>query len=345
MQALILAGGKGTRLRPLTLTTPKPILPVCNRPFLTYQIELLKQAGIKDIILSLNYQPSKIRTILKNGEDLGVNLKYVVEPVPLGTAGAFKYAEKFVHATTVVLNGDSFIEFNLKTAIKEHNARKAISTIVLTEVKDTTSYGLVETFSDGRVKNFLEKTSKYSSSNTINAGVYILEKVIFNFIPVNTFFMFEKNVFPALLMNKSHNFFSHKPISSYWIDIGSPQNYLKANMDFLKKYRKLSRDRLEINPQKNLFKNSIIGENTQIKDGAQLKNAVIGNNCHIGEGVKITDSVVLPNTSIFNGSEMNSSVIGMHCKIGKNCFLQNVILSENSIINNYTSIQVPEAAR
>lgn len=345
MQAVILAGGKGTRLRPLTLTTPKPILPVCNRPFLTYQIELLKRAGIEDIILSLNYQPSKIRNILKNGEDLGVNLKYVVEPEPMGTAGAFKYAEKFIYGTTVVLNGDSYIDFNLKSAIKEHISRDAVSTIVLTEVADTTSYGLVETFPDGKIKSFLEKSSiKYSSSNTINAGVYILDNAILNLIPENKYFMFEKNVFPMLLQEENLNFYSHMPKTSYWIDIGSPQNYLKANMDFLIKQIKPHHKKEHNKREHRNYEQSIIGENTQIKDGVQLKNAVIGNNCFIGEGVRITNTVILPYSSILSNSELNSSVIGENCTIGQFCLLKNTILSEKSIVNNYTSFSGDEVS-
>src|SRR6476646_10176435 len=147
MQALILAGGKGTRLRPLTVYTPKPIVPICNRPFLLYQIDTLRRAGITDITLSLSYQPNKIEHLLGDGSDYGVKLKYTVEPQPMGTAGAYKFAEDLIREPTVVF----------KAVIREHNERKATATVVLTPVENPQSYGLVETEKDGSIRRFLEK--------------------------------------------------------------------------------------------------------------------------------------------------------------------------------------------
>ena len=139
MQALILAGGKGTRLRPLTVYTPKPIVPICNRPFLLYQIDTLRRAGITDITLSLWYQPNKIEQLLGDGSEYGVKLKFTVEPQPMGTAGAYKYAEDLIREPTVVFNGDILTDLDLKTVIREHNARKATATIVLTPVENPTA--------------------------------------------------------------------------------------------------------------------------------------------------------------------------------------------------------------
>src|SRR3954452_21589822 len=139
MQALILAGGKGTRLRPLTVFTPKPVVPICNRAFLLYQIEMLKRAGISDITLSLSYQPHKIEQQLGDGSDFGVNLRYTVEPQPMGTAGAFKYAQDLIREPTVVLNGDILTDLDLKAVIREHNSRHAKATIVLTPVDNPTA--------------------------------------------------------------------------------------------------------------------------------------------------------------------------------------------------------------
>ena len=136
MQALILAGGKGTRLRPLTVYTPKPIVPICNRPFLLYQIDTLRRAGITDITLSLSYQPNKIEQLLGDGSDYGVKLKYTVEPQPMGTAGAYKFAEDLIREPTVVFNGDILTDLDLKAVIREHNERKATATIVLTPVEN-----------------------------------------------------------------------------------------------------------------------------------------------------------------------------------------------------------------
>ena len=187
MQALILAGGKGTRLRPLTVYTPKPIVPICNRPFLLYQIDTLRRAGITDITLSLSYQPNKIEQLLGDGSDYGVKLKYTVEPQPMGTAGAYKFAEDLIREPTVVFNGDILTDLDLKTVIREHNERKATATIVLTPVENPQSYGLVETEKDGAIRRFLEKPKPDEiTCNTINAGIYVLEPDTFDRIPKDT---------------------------------------------------------------------------------------------------------------------------------------------------------------
>ncbi|MBV9959159.1 MAG: nucleotidyltransferase family protein, partial [Acidobacteria bacterium] len=157
MQALILAGGKGTRLRPLTVYTPKPVVPICNRPFLLYQIDTLRRAGITDITLSLSYQPHKIEQQLGDGSEFGVHLRYTTEPQPMGTAGAYKYAEDLIREPTVVFNGDILTDLDLKAVIREHDERGATATIVLTPVENPSAYGLVETEPDGRVRRFLEK--------------------------------------------------------------------------------------------------------------------------------------------------------------------------------------------
>src|SRR2546423_13880026 len=175
MQALILAGGKGTRLRPLTVYTPKPVVPICNRPFLLYQLDTLRRAGVTDITLSLSYQPEKIEHQLGDGSNFGVKLKYTVEPQPMGTAGAYKFAEDLIREPTVVFNGDILTDLDLKTVIREHTERRATATIVLTPVENPSAYGLVETKPDGHVARFLEKPkAEEITSNTINAGTYIL---------------------------------------------------------------------------------------------------------------------------------------------------------------------------
>src|SRR4030095_13728063 len=173
MQSLILAGGKGTRLRPLTIHTPKPVVPIANRPFLLYQVDLLKRAGISDITLSLSYQPGKIEEILADGSEFGVHIHYAVEATPLGTAGAYKNAEEHLTQTTVVFNGDVLTDMDLSTVIAFHLERG----------DNPSAYGLVETESDGRVRRFLEKPkAEEITCNTINAGVYILEPEVLGFM-------------------------------------------------------------------------------------------------------------------------------------------------------------------
>jgi len=200
MQALILAGGKGTRLRPLTVYTPKPIVPICNRPFLLYQIDTLRRAGITDITLSLSYQPNKIEQLLGDGSDFGVKLRYTVEPQPMGTAGAYKFAEELIREPTVVFNGDILTDLDLKAVIREHHERKALATIVLAPVENPRAYGLVETEKDGRIRRFLEKPKDDEITvNTINAGTYVLEPKVLDYIPAGENHSFEYGLFPNLL--------------------------------------------------------------------------------------------------------------------------------------------------
>ena len=172
MQALILAGGQGTRLRPLTVHTPKPIVPICNRSFLLYQIDTLREAGITDITLSLSYQPHKIEQLIGDGSAHGVKIKYTVEPQPMGTAGAYKFAEGLIREPTVVFNGDILTDLDLEQVIREHNERGATATLVLAPVENPSAYGLVETEPDGRVRS--GRLVRRSGSVWLDAGTVSL---------------------------------------------------------------------------------------------------------------------------------------------------------------------------
>ena len=185
MKAILLAGGKGTRLRPLTIHTPKPIVPIFERPFLHYQLDLLKQVPeIDEVVLSLNYQPRRIEEIFGDGSNIGMGIKYVVEPAPLGTAGAIRYAGESLRESVVVFNGDVLTQVDLASVIRLHRERKARATIVLTPVDNPSAYGLVETDDEGNVRRFLEKPKPDEiTCDTINAGIYVLEPDTFDRIP------------------------------------------------------------------------------------------------------------------------------------------------------------------
>src|SRR6266487_1013977 len=303
MQALILAVGKGTRLRPLTVYTPKPIVPICNRPFLLYQIDTLRRAGITDITLSLSYQPNKIEHLLGDGSDNGVKLKYTVEPQPMGTAGAYKFAEDLIREPTVVFNGDILTDLDLKTVIREHNERKAKATVVLTPVKNPSAYGLVETGPDGRIQRFLEKPKADEiTCNTINAGTYILEPSVLDFIPAGENYSFEYGLFPDLL-KRNENFYAHVSPRTYWIDIGTPERYLQAHQDLLSNrvgriHIKERRGDFDSATAAELDELSMIGNECQIKPGAQIINSVLGEGCFVEERARVENSVVWPHTRI-----------------------------------------------
>ena len=225
MKAILLAGGKGTRLRPLTVHTPKPIVPILNRPFLYYQIDLLKQIPeIDEVILSLNYQPRRIEEIFGEGEGLGIRVRYVVEPMPLGTGGAIRYAGDSLTESVVVFNGDVLTQVDLAAVLRLHRERKAKATIVLTPVDNPRAYGLVETDADGNIRRFLEKPNPDEiTCDTINAGIYVLEPDTFDRIPKDTPWSIERSFFPSLVERKET--FVAYVYRGYWIDIGTPEKY------------------------------------------------------------------------------------------------------------------------
>ncbi len=342
MQALILAGGKGTRLRPLTVYTPKPIVPICNRPFLLYQIDTLRRAGITDITLSLSYQPNKIEHLLGDGSDYGVKLKYTVEPQPMGTAGAYKFAEDVIREPTVVFNGDILTDLDLKAVIREHNRRKAAATIVLQPVENPGAYGLVETETDGRIHRFLEKPKEDEiTCNTINAGTYILEPRVLDFIPAGENYSFEYGLFPDLLERKE-TFYAHVPPRTYWIDIGTPERYLQAHQDLLAnrvgrihiKERRGSFDSATVAEIDEL---SIIGDDCQIKPGARIINSVLGQGCFVEERAQVENSVIWPHTRIGTAAKVSNAIVGRGCHVGRSAVVgPRSVLGDKTSVTDYT---------
>ena len=340
MKALILAGGKGTRLRPLTVYTPKPIVPVVNRPFLLYQIEILRRAGIEDITLSLNYQPDKIEHVLGIGSEYGVNLSYVTEPQPMGTAGAYKYAAGGFKETTVVLNGDILTNLIIAKVIKQHRETNAEATICLTPVENPSAYGLVETDDEKRVLRFREKPKPEELSklttNTINAGIYVLEPSILEMIPEGENFSFEYNVFPEILAQKKE-FRAYVMNQSYWCDIGTPEKYLQAHKDFLagniKHFELEKSGEFEQATSTYVDKKSIIGEDTVIKPNARIINSVLGQGVHVEERALIENSVIWSHSRISNSAEIHDSILARSCYVGKN-----VIVGKGSVLGDKTSL-------
>ena len=325
MRALILAGGKGTRLRPLTVYTPKPIVPIVNRPFLLYQLDMLAKAGITDITLSLSYQPNKIEDLLDDGADHGVSLTYVTEPSPMGTAGAYRYAAGETRETTIVLNGDILTDVDLRTVVDRHVSSGAEATIVLARVADPSKYGLVETDADGRVLRFIEKPTAEEATelkvNTVNAGIYILEPSVLDMIDEGVNSSFEYSVFPSLLETRKR-FLSCTIEKGYWRDIGTPESYLAAHHDLLA--GRLSDvvperpDIAELSQTAQIDELSVIAGDCVIKPNARIVNSVLGPGVHVEEKVSITDSVVWAHTRIGTLSEISGSVIGRGSHVGRN---------------------------
>jgi mannose-1-phosphate guanylyltransferase len=343
MQSLILAGGKGTRLRPLTMHTPKPIMPIANRPFLLYQIELLKQAGIHDCILSLSYQPQRIEDKMGDGSHYGMHINYTVEAAPLGTAGAYRHAAALIKDTTLVFNGDVLTDIDLNDVIRFHKEKDAVATIVLAPVANPTAYGLVETAEDGRIQRFLEKPKPEEvTCNTINAGVYILEPRVLEYIPEGEPFMFEYGVFPKLLENREP-FYAYT-WNGYWRDIGTNASYLQANLDVLAGKVKIldlpEKARGEkFDASAEIDGLSVVDPSCTIKASAQIINSFISRNCYIGEKARIENSVVRGGTRIENGATIKDSIVGKGCHIGRSAVVTNgATLGDKSAITDYSQI-------
>lgn len=346
MQALILAGGKGTRLRPLTVYTPKPIVPVINRPFLLYQIDILRKAGITDITLSLSYQPDKIEQVLGDGAEYGVLLRYITEPSPMGTGGAYRFAADNIRETTVVFNGDILTDLDISSVVAFHREKNASATLTLAPVDDPSRYGLVEVDKENRVKRFLEKPSEEDLSrlkiNTINAGIYVLEPEVLDLIPKDTNRSFEYDVFPEIL-NRKLPFFGKVMSDEYWLDIGTPSSYLKAHHDFLNGnimgFEIEKTDLSDVATHAEIDKASIIGGGCTIKPGARIANSVIGAGVHIEEKAIIENSVIWSHTRVSTSAEIRNSVIGRSCHIGRNAILgEGTVLGDKTTLTDYSKV-------
>jgi NDP-sugar pyrophosphorylase family protein len=344
MKGLILAGGKGTRLRPLTLNTPKPIVPVANAPFLLYQIDLMLSAGIEEVILSLSYQPRKIEDLLKDGTDYGIGIRYAVEGTPLGTGGAFKNAEQYLDSTTVVFNGDILTGVDLAAVIRKHKEFGAVATLVLTPVENPSAYGLVETASDGAVRRFIEKPGPDEiTCNTINAGVYVLEPSVLRYIPKDEPYSFERGLFPTLLERKERvlSFILDK----YWIDIGTPKKYLEVHHDILagkfqsKRVPPSATDRSALPRDVTIDANSIIDADVTIRSGARIENSVIGRNCKIEEGAQIIDSVIWAGNTLDAESRVEGAILGKGCYVGRSVTLRpGAVLGDKTVATDFSQL-------
>jgi NDP-sugar pyrophosphorylase family protein len=351
MKAILLAGGKGTRLRPLTIHTPKPIVPIFNRPFLHYQLDLLKQVPeIDEVILSLNYQPRRIEEIFGDGSDIGLGIRYVVEPIPLGTAGAVRYAGESLRESVVVFNGDVLTQVDLASVIALHRQRRARATIVLTPVENPTAYGLVETDPEGNIRRFLEKPSADEiTCDTINAGIYILEPETFDRIPKDQPWSIERSFFPSLIERKET--FVAYVYRGYWIDIGTPAKYMQVHRDIMDgHYRSAPFADMPLTASvasdARLEEGSIlegpcfIDEGAVVKAGARIgPYSVIGKQCHIEEHATVEHSIIWANSRISQEAMVRRSIVARQCHIGRSALVDDgVVLGDKSVVTDYSRL-------
>ncbi len=343
MKAVILVGGMGTRLRPLTNKLPKSMVPVTGRPAIEHTLLYLRQYGITDIILTLSYLPEAISNALGDGHHLGVNLVYCLEKEPLGTAGAVKNTETFLDGNPIlVLNGDIFTDLNLNEMLAFHQKNTASATISLTWVEDPSSFGVVEMMDNHRVKAFIEKPPKEkATTNWINAGTYILQPEVLDRIQKDQYYMFERGLFPEMLQAGIPVY--GYPYTGYWLDMGTPSRYYQLNKDILEgRYKspafnymeKSIADNAVIDSSAKINKHVVIQENTRICRNVTIEGpTVIGHGCRIEEGASITGSIIWDDVLIHRNATVNRCVIATGTEISADSLYNSYIITPEEYIN------------
>ncbi len=310
MKSIILVGGEGTRLRPLTYSTPKQMLPLVGTPMIECVIEALARHGVTDAVLSLGYLPDHFIEAYPSGVISGVNVSYAVEPEPLDTSGAIRFAAEYANITEtfVVVNGDVLTDLNFTKLIQFHRRHGAEATIALHPVEDPSRFGVVPTTAEGRVIAFVEKPPVGEApTNLINAGTYILEPSVLEHIAPMGRVSVERDTFPKLAA--AGTLFAMAD-DGYWIDTGTPQAFLRANVDLLW-------GRYESRTVENVVNGVWRHTSSEVASSASLSNVVIDRDCVVGADVVLENVVLLPGSVIEPGAEVRSSIIGERAVIGE----------------------------
>lgn len=320
MRAVVLVGGFGTRLRPLTLTMPKQMLPVVDRTMIERVVRSLGAHGVTEAILSLGYRPDAFMEAYPDGTCAGVALTYAVEPEPLDTAGAVRFAARAadIGETFIVVNGDVLTDLNVTELWDFHRSHGGEGTIALTPVEDPSRYGVVPIDADQRVIEFVEKPPAGTApSHWVNAGTYVLEPSVLDRIADGRKVSIERETFPGLANDGA---LYAVESSAYWLDAGTPASYLQAQLDIIDGLRG------EIE--------HAIHPTAQLEDGANITHSVVMQGAHVGSAVKLTNSVVLPGAHIEQGSVITDSIIGSGARVGSGSSLL-----ELTVVGHGTSIE------
>jgi mannose-1-phosphate guanylyltransferase len=318
MQAIVLVGGKGTRLRPLTATVPKPALTLVDRPFLAYMIEWLAGHGVTEVVLACGFLPDVLREALAGEEErAGVRIRYVVEPEPLGTAGAIRFAADALGEQLddrfLALNGDVLTDLDLTALRRAHEERAASATIVLHPVEDSSAFGLVHSGAEGEVLAFLEKTGE-AAPGEVNAGMYALERSVLDLVPPGENVSIERDVFPRLVGEGLHGLL----LDGYWVDIGTPERYLQASWDILEG-RVESRVEptapgvlvaadAEVAEEATIGPRAVLSPGSRVGRGAEVRESVLLDGCEVGEDARVSGSVLSPGARVPAGAEVDGAV-------------------------------------
>ena len=319
MQALILVGGHGTRLRPATLTLPKPVIPLVDRPFMRYMIDWLARHGVDEIVMACGFLPDQMRATLGDEVPGGPRLRYVEEPEPRGTAGAMKFAEGLLDDRFFALNGDSLTDLDLTALLERHVASGARATLGVHPVDDITGLGLVRSGPGGEILEFLEKPDPAEvDTNEISAGMYVLEKEVLNLVPPDQDVSIEREVWPLLVGDGLYS----QRLDGYWMDIGTPERYLEACWDILG--RRVETDpgtRLDgegrfVSPEATVSETARVGSSSWVEADAQVgadasvgPRAVIGAGAAVGEGAAVEGSALHPACRVGAGATVSGSIL------------------------------------
>jgi mannose-1-phosphate guanylyltransferase len=334
MQAVILVGGEGTRLRPLTSRQPKPVITLVDRPFMVYMLEWLRGHGVDDVILSCGFAPTKVEAALGDGSSLGIRLRYVVEPEPRGTAGALKFAEDLLDERFLMLNGDVLTDVDVSAQVALHDAVGAKATLGLVPVPDPSAYGLVLLDHDGAVTGFLEKPGSDElvgvTEYLISAGIYVLERSILELIRPDVNVSIEREVWPELVGAGLHGAPAR---GAYWMDIGTPDRYLQGTFDIL--------ESKVVTGVREVLGAGLLGIAPDARvDGRVVAPALVGAGCTIGADAIVGGLTVLgPGVTVGEGARIERSVILDGARIGPGCHLSDCIVAPGARVGRDSVIR------
>jgi len=334
VQALVLAGGEGTRLRPLTHTTPKPVMPLAGRPFLSFMLDWAHSHGVEEVILSCGFLSDAVKRVLGDIYD-GMRLRYVVEDEPLGTAGPVRlaYDEGILEQRLLVLNGDVLTDIDLTAEVEQHERTGARATLALYPVDDTSSYGVVPTGEDGAVEAFIEKGGGDAATDRINAGAYVIEREAMERIPAGRPVSFELEVFPSLVGEGLYGF----DAAGYWIDIGTPERYLEATWDLL-----AGRVASSLPPRDET--GSLVYENCLVAGAHVGPQSVLGRNCSVGTDARVERSVLHDRVHVGADAVVIEAVLAERVRIGERARVgPGAIVGAGAVIQ--PDATVPEGSR
>jgi mannose-1-phosphate guanylyltransferase len=322
MQALILAGGEGTRLRPLTYTVPKPVLPLAGRPHIAYVIDWLVRHGVDDVVVSCGHLAEGIRSALTELEP-DVEIRFAEEPDARGTAGAIRFAEDLLAERFLVLNGDVLCDLDLTALIDQHGRTGAEATIALHPVEEPSGYGLVHRREDGEITDFLEKPEpEQIDTDEINAGAYLLERSVLERIPPDRAVSIEREVFPELIGEGLYGI----RLGGYWIDIGTPTRFLEANWDILN-------GRVETVVADGLDEPTLVGAGSEVSPEAELRPpCVVGRNCRIGARATVDRSVLLDGCVVEGGAVISNSILSGGVTVEEGAELIGAVIGEGELV-------------